>query len=224
MNDNDHLLRIGIIECGSRGSDYVRVFNEQAQCEVAACADLDRSRLERLRRSFPDMQVTADYKKLLSDKAINAVIIAAPATARAQITREALEARKNVFVEAPLCTSSREARELTTMAKAAGLVLMVGYTPLFDDTTATIREMITSGELGQIKYVDAVRTGMGPMRTDVNVLYDLATHTISLCNHLLGTTPIEVSALGSCLARLPIFPQPHRSEETGKLLCYESGR
>jgi len=201
MNDNDRRVRIGIIDCGSRGSDYVRVFNDQAQCEVAACADLDRTRLERLSRSFPDMQVTADYQKLLADKAINAVIIAAPVTARAQITREALKARKHVFVEAPLCTSSREVRELTTMAEAAGLVLMAGHTLLFDDTTATLREMIAGGELGPIKYVDAVRTGIGPMRTDVNVLYDLATHTINLCNHLLGTTPIEVSALGSCLTQ-----------------------
>ncbi len=202
MNSQDYHIRIGIIDCGSRDADHLRVFDEQPLCEVGAYADLDHSRLERLSRSFPQLHVTNDYRKLLADDTLTAVVITASATARAQIAKEALQAGKHVFVKAPSCTNSREAGELSTLADTAGLVLMVGHTLLFDDTTAKIRELITSGELGRIRYLDAVRTGLGPLRTDVNALYDLGTHDVSICNHLLSAVPVEVSALGSCLTRI----------------------
>ncbi|MGD2109667.1 MAG: Gfo/Idh/MocA family oxidoreductase [Phycisphaerae bacterium] len=202
MIRQDHRVRIGIIDGGNRGSSYVRLFDEQPGCSVDAYADLDQSRLERLSRTSPKLRVTTDFEALLADGSLDAVVIATPTTARAHIAKRALMTGKHVFSEAPLCTNTRETRELSALAESAGLVLMVGYALLLDERTARIRALVTGGELGRIRYLDAVRTGAGPVHSDVSALYDLGAHDIRLFTHLLDTSPAEVSAAGTCLDRI----------------------
>lgn len=171
---------------------------------VLGCADLKRSRLERIQSRFPGLRTTTDYHSLLADDAVQAVIIATPTATHATIAREALHAGKHVLVEKPLCTTSGDALELAALAKAKGLVLMVGHVFLFNGGIIKLRELIANKELGCIHYLDAVRTNLGPVRGDVNALYDLGTHDLSIFNYLLSSMPASVSAHGSCISQKAI--------------------
>ena len=193
------MARIGVIGCGQWGPNHVRVFSQLERVTVDACADLSGARLGRLALRFPHVRTTTDYRTILADDSIDSVVIATPTVTHAQIVREALLAKKHVFVEKPLCTQSAEVRELTELAGRSGLVLMVGHVFLFNPGIIKLRQFIEQGELGRIHYLDAVRTNFGPVRGDVNALVDLGTHDISIFNYLLGQTPISVSAQGSAI-------------------------
>jgi predicted dehydrogenase len=197
-------LRIGVIGCGQWGPNHIRVFSELDRSLVVACADTRADRLGRVQRRFPKLRTYSTHRELLDDPEIDAVVIGTPTGTHAALTHEALDAGKHVLVEKPLCRTSAEALELTRQAESAGLVLMVGHVFLFNDGIARLREAITSGELGRIHYLDAVRTNLGPIRGDVNALYDLATHDISIFNHLLGASPVAVSAVGRCITQRTI--------------------
>jgi len=201
MSNCGEMLNLGVIGCGRWGPNHVRVFSELDRSCVRACADPNRTRLERLGRRFPGVRTVTDYRDLLSDGAIDAVVIATPTDTHAAISLAALRAGKHVLVEKPLSVTSEEAGGLARAADATGLVLMVGHVFLFNNGIMKLRELMVSGELGRIHYLDAVRTNLGPIRPDVNALYDLATHDISIFNYLLGATPVGVSALGSCISQ-----------------------
>jgi predicted dehydrogenase len=200
----DKTLGIGVIGCGHWGPNHIRVFEELDRSRVVACADLNPSRLERVQARFPQVRTTADYRVLLADERIDAIVIATPTATHAAIAREALQAGKHVLVEKPLCTTSLEAQDLALLAGAVGRVLMVGHVFLFNGGIIKLRELIAAGQLGRIHYLDAVRTNLGPVRGDVNALYDLGTHDLSIFNYLLGATPTAVSAQGSCISQKAI--------------------
>ena len=201
MSKNDRKLSIGVIGCGHWGPNHVRVFSELDRSRVVACADLNCQRVDRIRRRFPAVRATDDYGDLLRDDSIDAVVIATPTCTHGALTRAALEAGKHVLVEKPLCTSRIEARELASRAEAADLVLMVGHVFLFNEGIIKLRRIIAAEELGRIHYLDAVRTNLGPVRGDVNALYDLGTHDISIFSYLLGAAPVEVAAHGACITQ-----------------------
>jgi len=204
VESHQRLLGIGVIGCGHWGPNHVRVFNELDRSIVRGCADLNRSRLARVHSRFPGLRTTTDYRSLLSDDDIDAVVIATPTATHATIARQALEAGKHVLVEKPLCTNCDDALELAALAKAKALVLMVGHVFLFNSGIIKLRELIAAGTLGRIHYLDAVRTNLGPVRGDVNALYDLGTHDLSIFNYLLGAVPTAVSAQGSCISQKTI--------------------
>ncbi len=201
MVEGARTLNVGVIGCGHWGPNHVRVFSELDRSDVLTCSDPNPSRLDWLTRRFPRVRTTNDYRTMLCDEAIDAVVIATPTRTHAAITREALEAGKHVLVEKPLCTAVDEARELSTLAESVSRVLMVGHVFLFNNGIIKLRELIEKGRLGRIHYLDAVRTNLGPVRGDVNALYDLGTHDISIFNFLLGATPVAVSAHGICISQ-----------------------
>lgn len=194
-------LGIGVIGCGHWGPNHIRVFNELDTTQVVACADSSARRLERVQHRFAGLQAYADYHALLNDPRVGAVVICTPTATHYAIARDALRAGKHVLVEKPMCTNGAQGRELVRLADETGLVLMVGHVFLFNNGIVRLRELVRSGELGRIHYVDAVRTNLGPIRGDVNALYDLGTHDISICNFLLDAAPIEVSAHGRCITQ-----------------------
>jgi predicted dehydrogenase len=155
-------------------------------------------------RRFPHVRVTTDHRDILSDDSIDAVVVATPTRTHGSIVREALRAGKHVLVEKPLCTSVAEGRELGALAESLGRVLMVGHVFLFHRGIMRLRELIANGELGDVHYVDAVRTNLGPVRGDVNAFVDLGTHDVSIFNYLLGGAPVAVSATGSCISQSAI--------------------
>lgn len=201
---DDRKLRIGVIGCGHWGPNHIRVFSQLERSEVVACADLNDDRLNEVARRYINVKTTQDHHALLSDETIDAVVIATPTHTHAEIVREALRAGKHVLVEKPLCTEAAEARALTELAQEVGKVLMVGHVFLYNPGIMKLRDVIERGDLGRIHYLDAVRTNLGPVRGDVNALYDLGTHDISIFNYLLGATPIAVAAQGSAISQTSI--------------------
>jgi predicted dehydrogenase len=171
------------------------------QTRVLACADLSAERLDRIARRFPDVRTTTDHRTILSDKAIDAVIITTPTGTHATIATQALRAGKHVLVEKPMCTTSAEAQSIVELAEDTGLVVMVGYVFLFNSGIIRLKELIAAGDLGALHYLDAVRTNLGPIRGDVNAFYDLGTHDITIMNFLIGSTPTAVSAQGRCITQ-----------------------
>lgn len=197
-------LRVGVIGCGHWGPNHVRVFSELDRSAVIACADPRERSLASIRSRFPGVQATTDYQELLADPRINAVVIATPTQTHYRIVCESLRAGKHVLVEKPLCTTTQEARSLIELANKTGLVLMVGHVFVFNGGIVRLKDCIDSGELGQLHYLDAVRTNLGPVRGDVNALFDLGTHDISIFNYLLDSRPVAVSALGSRISQAAI--------------------
>ncbi len=194
---HDGKLTLGIIGCGHWGPNHVRVFNEIDRTEVSACCDLSDDRLARIAARFPNVRTTKDYKSILADEKIDAVVVATPTNTHFRFVQEALQAGKHVLVEKPLCQTGAEGEALAALAKRSDRVLMVGHVFLFNAGIARLRDTIKSGDLGAIHYLDAVRTNLGPIRGDVNSLYDLATHDISIFNYLQDAAPVAVSCLGS---------------------------
>lgn len=198
MSDNMRQVRIGVIGCGHWGPNHIRVFSELADCEVVACADLSTDRLGKMKQRFPQIETTTDHHDILDNDNIDAVIICTPTATHAAIAKECLQSGKHVLVEKPICTNPANALELGRLAESKNLILMVGHIFVFNNGVRKLRELIASDHLGRVHYLDAVRTNLGPIRGDVNALYDLATHDISIFNYLLDATPVRVSATGRC--------------------------
>ena len=164
MKNQQPPLRLGVIGCGHWGPNHVRVFAEMERSEVMICADINASSLKRLANRHPAIRTTLDYRTILQDETIDAVVIATPTHTHGTITREALLAGKHVLVEKPLCTDTAEARDLTAIAERVDRVLMVGHVFLYNNGIIRLRQAIESGSLGDIHYLDAVRTNLGPVR------------------------------------------------------------
>ena len=189
-------LNVAVIGCGGWGPNHVRNFATLPGSKVVAIADLDAERLRRMAEMWPGIALERDWRRLLTTDAIDAVVVATPTSTHGQIVREALEAGKHVLCEKPLCILSDEARALAALAVQSRRVLMVGHVFLFNAGIVKLRELVSSGELGELRYLSAVRTNLGPFRSDVNVAYDLAAHDISIFNWILGAPPEHASASG----------------------------
>jgi predicted dehydrogenase len=163
---------------------------------VVTAADLDTNRLNNVRNLFPELRLVSDYQEILADEAVNAVVIATPTRTHFKIAREALEAGKHLLVEKPLCQTAAEGEELVRLAEERGLIMMVGQVFLFNNGILKLKECLQFGDLGKIYCIGSTRTNLGPIRQDVNAVYDLASHDIAIFNFLLGTRPREVSAVG----------------------------
>lgn len=194
-------VRLAVIGCGRWGPNHIRVFSETDRATVVGCADSSQQRRENMLKRFPQIRAVADYHELLADDSIDAVVIATPTFTHAQIAREALQAGKHVLAEKPICATTREAAEIVRLAEETGLAFMVGHVFLFNNGITELRKLVESGRLGRIHYMEANRTNLGPIRGDVNALYDLATHDISIFNYLMGSSPVEVSAVGRCISQ-----------------------
>jgi len=160
------------------------------------CADPDISRLEAVKKSFPDIRAVEDYHKILACAEIDAVCVASPTNTHYHITKEALQSGKHVLCEKPLALCAKECGELASLAEAQKKQLMVGHIFIFNHGIMKLKELIDSGELGHIQYAHSRRTNLGPFRYDVNALWDLAPHDISIFNYLFNGRPVDVSARG----------------------------
>jgi predicted dehydrogenase len=195
------MLNIAVAGCGGWGPNHVRNFSTLAGSRVLAVADPDQSRLRRIAEQWPAVRLEADWTALTKAPDIDAIVVATPTATHAEIVRGALRAGKHVLCEKPLCAVTAEARELADLAAQRRLVLMVGHVFLFNAGVRKLRELVSSGDLGEIRYLSAVRTNLGPIRSDVNVAYDLAAHDVSIFNWILGSSPAAVSASGGSYLR-----------------------
>ena len=197
-------IGIGVIGYGYWGPNLVRNFADQPAARLAAVADLQRERLVPVERRYPDVRVTTAAHDVIGDPAVDAVVVATPAASHFDLAMAALRAGKHVLVEKPIAAASDQAMRLIDEAARRGLVLMVGHTFVYTGAVRKIRELAVAGELGDIYYYDSVRINLGLFQHDVNVLWDLAVHDLSIMDYVLGRMPSAVSATGFAhVARSP---------------------
>jgi predicted dehydrogenase len=198
--ERSSVIGIGIVGYGYWGPNLARNFSLQPDCRVVAICDGRAERRALAAGTYPACQVTADYHTLLDDPRVAAVVIATPVSSHFALTRDALLADKDVLVEKPLTRTSTEAEELIRLAEQRRRVLAVDHTFLYTDAVRLIKQMVDAGELGEILYIDSVRTNLGLFQPDHNVIVDLAPHELSIALHLLGRQPTSLLALGACHA------------------------
>jgi predicted dehydrogenase len=194
-------IKIGIIGCGHWGPNHVRVFSQLRDSEVVACADVAEARLQAIHEHYPQVPLFRDASQMLREVAMDAVVVAAPTGAHYALVREALEAGKHVLCEKPLSITARESVELIALAASRQRVLMTGHVFLFNPGIVKLKELLDRREVGKVLYLRALRTNLGPIRRDVNSVFDLATHDISIFNFVLGSRLDWVSAVGGQFLR-----------------------
>lgn len=194
---NHNVLNIGAVGCGYWGPNLIRNFVEIPETEVVAIADLLQTRLDHVKRRYPQIQVATQNYRDLFELGLDAVVIATPPQTHFPIARDCLNHGLHVLVEKPITLSSRDACELTQIAERRGLVLMVGHTFEFNPAVHVLKGMIHSGELGEVFYIDAVRASLGLFQTDINIIWDLAPHDISILRYILGTEPLNICSHAS---------------------------
>ncbi len=192
------MIEIGLIGYGHWGPNHVRMFSQLADSRVSFVVDSDAQRLESVRRQFPGTKTSSQHETLLQDPGVDAVVIATPVATHHSLVKSALLAGKDVLVEKPITSTAAEAQELIDLAERHSRVLMCGHIFLFNAGIRKLREYIDNGTLGRIYYMAATRTNLGPLRRDVNALYDLGSHDVSIFNYLLQDQPRAVAAWGEC--------------------------
>ncbi|MEN8144637.1 MAG: Gfo/Idh/MocA family oxidoreductase [Gemmatimonadota bacterium] len=190
------MLRVGVIGYGYWGPNLVRNFYESGVSEVAMVSDLNDARLKLVERRYPSVQTTLEHRDLLSSDSVDAVVIATPVHTHFDLAMSALKAGKHVLVEKPLAGTSEQARTLIAEAKQRGLVLMVDHTFIYTGAVRKLRELVESGELGDIYYYDSKRVNLGLFQPDVSVIWDLAVHDLAIMAYVFPQQPIAVSATG----------------------------
>jgi predicted dehydrogenase len=189
-------VRLALVGLGYWGPNLARNLASVNDGELVALCDASPERLERIRKQFPAARLESDYERILSDDAIDAVVLATPVDTHFSLARAALEAGKHVMVEKPLATSSQECETLIRIAAERGLTLMVGHVFLFNAAVEKVKEYIDGGELGEIYYVYSQRLNLGQVRHDVNAMWNFAPHDLSILCHWLDSEPVSVHAHG----------------------------
>jgi predicted dehydrogenase len=187
---------VAVLGCGSWGINYVRVLSELPDARVVAVCDQRLERLQELARRFPAVHLTTQIDAALQQDGVDAAIVCTNATTHYDITRRALMAGKHVLVEKPLTTVSADAQKLVALASSTSAVLMVGHTFVYNAGIRKVKEYINVAR-DQVYYLYALRTNLGPIRRDVNALWDLASHDVAIFNFLLDSMPRWVSAVGA---------------------------
>ncbi len=189
------MLQAGLIGYGYWGPNVARNFNANPDCELACIADMSEPRRRAAAAAFPHVRI-CETEDILADPTIDVVAIATPVFTHYELAKRALEQGKHVWVEKPMTSTSEQAEELTEMALARNLVLMVDHTFTFCGPVRKMKELIDSGHLGELYYYDSVRVNLGIFQHDVNVIWDLAPHDLSIMDYLLGPRMRGVSAHG----------------------------
>lgn len=190
-------LSIGVVGLGYWGPNLARNFSQLSGCRLSGLCDNDDERLRKTRIMHPEVPCYRDFGAMLKDPFLDAVVVATPLRQHFPLTKVALLAGKHVLVEKPFAASSAECMELIQLAARRGLTLMVGHTFLYSAPIRMIRKIIASGDLGEIRYINTQRLNLGLFQKDINVVWDLAPHDLSIILHLLGRTPVSVNCQGN---------------------------
>ncbi len=189
------MIRVGVAGYGYWGPNLVRNGVEHEEIDVVRVCDMDETRLKGVKRRYPHIQTTTSFDDLLKSD-IDAVIIATPVSTHAPLAMQALKAGKHVLIEKPIASTLKEAQELVDLSRKVGRILMVDHVFVYTPAVKKIKEICRQGQLGEIIYFDAVRTNLGAFQKDVNVIWDLAVHDVSIMQYILGQKPVSCSATG----------------------------
>jgi predicted dehydrogenase len=191
------MINIGVIGYGYWGPNVARNFHAAAGTQLTAVGDISEKRLGMAQAHYPFIRVSKDPLEVIKAKDIDVVAVVTPVFSHFELAKEALLAGKHVFVEKPFTTTSRQAEELIDIAARKGLKIMVDHTFLFTGAVKKIKEVIDSGELGRLLFYDSVRVNLGLFQHDVNVIWDLAPHDLSIMDYLIGKKPVAITAHGT---------------------------
>lgn len=191
------IIQVGVVGCGYWGPNLIRNLRQSPDCQLKAICDMSEQRLRHMRRLHPEVATTNRFDDLLHDPEIDAVVIATPVRFHYEMAKASLNAGKHTFIEKPMARTVAEGEELVALAERQGLVLMVGHTFLFSPAVRRMKEVIDSGDIGEVQYISARRLNLGLFQKDINVAWDLAPHDISIILHLLDEQPLSVSCQGN---------------------------
>ncbi len=189
-------MKVAVIGCGYWGPNLVRNFMQSNKVDQMICCDQSQSRLARMKNLYPSVATVTDYRELLEDPALDAVAIATPVRTHYPLAKEFLARGRHVFVEKPFTHSYETALELTRLAEEKNCVLMVGHTFEYTAAVNKVKEIVESGELGRILYISCTRVNLGLFQPDINVVWDLAPHDISIILYIMGEFPMSVNSQG----------------------------
>lgn len=191
------MARLAVIGLGYWGPNLVRNFHAALGEDLRIVCDQSVERVQAIARGYPTAQPTVNAAEVFANKEIDAVAIATPVATHFPLAKAALQAGKSVFIEKPLASSVAEAEELVDLAKQKGLVLMVDHVFVHNNAVKKIKELSDSGDIGKLLYIDSVRINLGKIQNDVNVVWDLAPHDISIVDYIVGRLPLSVAAHGA---------------------------
>jgi predicted dehydrogenase len=194
------MVRVAVAGAGYWGPNLIRNFAACPDTQLVAVCDRDEKRLAKALAGFPGVEGVTQFDELLARSDVDAVAIATPVDTHTPMGVAALQAGKHVLIEKPLASSVRDADQLISAAKQAGRVLMVDHTYVYSGPVQKIKQIIDSGEIGELYFIDSVRINLGMFQHDVNVVWDLAPHDLSILDYLLGRLPRSLSAFGTCHA------------------------
>lgn len=190
-------VNIAIIGAGYWGKNLIRTFNSLSGVNLKYVCDIDKEKLISIKNFYPKITVIEDSEVIFNDDEVSAILIAVPTRLHYPLAKKSLESGKHVFVEKPMTETYRQAEELVEIANKKGLVLSVDHTFLYTGAVRKIKELIDSEELGEIRYFDSERINLGLIQPDINVIYDLAAHDISILNFIFNEEPKAISAFGN---------------------------
>jgi predicted dehydrogenase len=191
-------MKVAVIGTGYWGPNLIRNFHALDEVDGVVACDVDEARLAKMRKAFYGIETSTDPSEIIARPDIDIVVIATPVNSHHAIAKSSLNAGKHCFIEKPMTSSVAEAEELIEIAESRNLKLFVDHTFIYTGAVRKMKEIVTSGRLGEIYYFDSVRVNLGLFQHDVNVIWDLAPHDLSICDYLLEKRPVAVSAVGSC--------------------------
>ncbi len=189
-------IKVAVVGCGIWGRNLVRNFYNLGALHTVC--DLDQDNLNFIKNEYPDVNLTSDFDSLLASNEITGIIIATPSHTHYKMVKKALMAGKNVYVEKPIATHSKEAEELNELASQEELVLMVGHLLLYHPAVNRIKSLVEEGVLGDISYIQSDRLNVNYFKNDRSVMWDLAPHDLSMIAYILGEDPINVKSAVGC--------------------------
>ncbi len=199
------MIGVGIIGYGYWGPNLVRNFYETPGCRVVSVSDLHGDRLAKVRARYPTVDTAADYRDLIQDPRIHLVAIATPVSSHFELAMQAMRMGKHVLIEKPMTGDVDQAMRLVDEAARRQLILAVDHTFVYTGAVRKMHQLVSSGDLGDIYYYDSVRVNLGLFQHDVNVIWDLAVHDLSIMDYVLPAQPVAVSASG--LGHVPGEPE-----------------
>jgi predicted dehydrogenase len=201
-------IKIGVIGAGYWGPNLIRNFYDIPDSDMVAVCDLRQERLDHIQSRYPGVITCSDYSEILNSD-VDAMVIATPVSTHYGIARDCLRAGKHVLIEKPLACTSEEAQQIVTLGRDLNKLVMIGHTFMFNPAVIALREIISSGEIGNIFYVNSTRVNLGLYQPDINVVWDLAPHDISILLYILDESPVFASARGGMYVKPGVHDVAH---------------
>ena len=197
-------IKLGIIGCGYWGPNLIRNFSRIDSVDLCYICDIDEKKMESIKKIYPNVEAVTDYMEILRDSEVDAVVIALPVVKHYQIAKDALLHNKHILIEKPITSAVKEAEELIKITKEKNKIMMVDHTFEYEEGINKIKEIVESKILGDIHYIRAEWLNLGLLQPDVSVVWDLATHIISIIGYVFDMKPLSLSANANAYIRKDI--------------------